>query len=178
MSEIVDILTDSINKLIANSTSPKKIESLRKKHDAKLHFIPYKYRLFGGLLQSMNIQFGNFLEKVIAEVLRRNPANEIIEKYSGTKNTKFHISRRAEALIDDYIARCQSANYNEQQQIEEYRLLLEKIKTIETSGTEATVDYYNDVDVLFRNKETNIYYYVEIKYNDDHDTGKFIDINR
>lgn len=81
-------------------------------------------------------------------------------------------------MIDDYIARCQSANYNEQQQIEEYRLLLEKIKTIETSGTEATVDYYNDVDVLFRNKETNIYYYVEIKYNDDHDTGKFIDINR
>ena len=36
----------------------------------------------------------------------------------------------------------------------------------------------HDVDVLFRDKRNGIYYYVELKYNDDHDTGKFVDINR
>lgn len=35
----------------------------------------------------------------------------------------------------------------------------------------------HDVDVLFQNKN-GVYYYVELKYNDDHDTGKFVDINR
>jgi len=30
----------------------------------------------------------------------------------------------------------------------------------------------------FKDKRNGIYYYVELKYNDDHDTGKFVDINR
>ncbi|WP_416373800.1 HinfI family type II restriction enzyme [Mycoplasmopsis felis] len=34
------------------------------------------------------------------------------------------------------------------------------------------------MDLLFKDKKDNKIYYVEIKYNDDHDTGKFIDINR
>ncbi len=178
MNEIVEILTQSISKLIANSTSAQKIAALKKKHDAKLHFIPYKYRLFGGLLQSMNIQFGNFLERVVNEVLRRNPENEVIEKYSGKKNMKFHISRTSEAQIDDYIARCQSENYSEAAHIDEYNKLLRQIYINETSASEEVVDYTHDVDVLFRNKRENIYYYVELKYNDDHDTGKFVDINR
>jgi hypothetical protein len=38
--------------------------------------------------------------------------------------------------------------------------------------------FKHDIDLLFKDKETNIYYYLEIKYNDDHDTGKFVDINR
>ena len=38
--------------------------------------------------------------------------------------------------------------------------------------------FKHDIDLLFEDKESNIIYYLEIKYNDDHDTGKFIDINR
>jgi hypothetical protein len=38
--------------------------------------------------------------------------------------------------------------------------------------------FKHDIDLLFRNRTTNKYYYLEIKYNDDHDTGKFVDINR
>ena len=30
----------------------------------------------------------------------------------------------------------------------------------------------------FKDKKSGILYYVETKYNDDHDTGKFVDINR
>ena len=33
------------------------------------------------------------------------------------------------------------------------------------------------IDALFQPNEES-YVYVEIKYNDDHDTGKFVDINR
>jgi len=36
----------------------------------------------------------------------------------------------------------------------------------------------HDVDVLFKDKRSGIYYYVETKYDDNHDTGKFVDINR
>ena len=38
--------------------------------------------------------------------------------------------------------------------------------------------FKHDIDLLFRNKVAGKYYYLEIKYNDDHDTGKFVDINR
>ncbi len=81
MNEIQSILTISVKKLLDNSIKDNKIHSLQKKHDLKLHFIPYRYRIFGGLLQSMNIQFGNFLEKVIAEILARNSDLQILEKY-------------------------------------------------------------------------------------------------
>ena len=40
------------------------------------------------------------------------------------------------------------------------------------------VNITHDVDILFKNLKSNTYYYVEVKYNDDHDTGKFVDINR
>ncbi|WP_241517601.1 hypothetical protein [Campylobacter blaseri] len=50
-----DILTKAVKNLITHSKSKSKIESLRKKHSKKLHFIPIKYRIFGGILQSMNI---------------------------------------------------------------------------------------------------------------------------
>lgn len=178
MNEIKDILTDSIAKLIQNSSTPTKIKSLERKHNVKLHFIPYKYRVFGGILQSMNIQFGNFIEKVMDEVIRNNPNNEIIEKYSGKKSNKFHLSEKSDAIIDAYISKCQITNMNETQLLNEYNNLLAQVKKNELSEFENLEDFKHDVDVLFRDKTTNTYYYVEIKYNDDHDTGKFVDINR
>lgn len=40
------------------------------------------------------------------------------------------------------------------------------------------ITFNHDIDLLFKNKESGTIYYLEIKYNDDHDTGKFVDINR
>lgn len=177
MNKIEEILTDSISKLIQNSSTPAKIKSLENKHNVKLHFIPYKYRVFGGILQSMNIQFGNFIEKVMDEVIRLNPNNEIIGKYSGKKSNKFHLSKKSDALIDAYISKCQTTNMDESRLLKEYQQLLSQVKHNELTETDVE-DFKHDVDVLFRDKQTNTYYYVEIKYNDDHDTGKFVDINR
>ena len=36
----------------------------------------------------------------------------------------------------------------------------------------------HDIDLLFEDKNTNKKYYVEIKYNDDHDSNKFPAINQ
>ena len=177
MNKIETILTDSIKSLIQHSSSPSKIKTLEKKHIVKLHFIPYKYRILGGILQSMNIQFGNFIEKVMDEVISDNEQNEVIRKYSGNKNNYFALSKISDALIDSYITNCQIENYNENELLNHYNQLINSIKLNEHSANEVAY-FKHDVDILFKNKLTQIYYYVEIKYNDDHDTGKFIDINR
>lgn len=178
MNKIETILTDSIKNLIKNSSAETKIKSLEDKHAVKLHFIPYKYRIFGGILQSMNIQFGNFIEKVMDEIIKDNDKNEIIAKYSGKKSNKFCLSKKSDALIDSYISKCQVSNFNEEQLKQEYEILLKEIRDNESDTANEIETFKHDVDVMFKNKETNIYYYVEIKYNDDHDTGKFVDINR
>ncbi len=178
MNEIKDILTDSIAQLIQNSSTPGRIKKLEKKHNVKLHFIPYRYRIFGGILQSMNIQFGNFIEKVMDEVIRNNPNNEIIEKYSGKKSNKFHLSKKSDALIDAYISKCQTTNMTDVELQQAYEGLLKEVKNNELSETSNIEEFKHDVDVLFRDKSTDTYYYMEIKYNDDHDSGKFVDINR
>ena len=67
---------------------------------------------------------------------------------------------------------------NDKQLINEYQNLISKVKHNELNELNDIEDFKHDVDVLFKDKTTNVYYYVEIKYNDDHDTGKFVDINR
>jgi tmRNA-binding protein len=178
MNNIQEILTTAIKQVLNNSSDDKKIKALMKKHDMKIHFIPYRYRVFGGILQSMNIQFGNFLEKVMTEVLRQNSNLEIIEKYSGKKNNKFKISANSEEAIDKYITDCQVNNYTDEELVYEFNNLLSSVKDYETDTSLEVNDIIHDVDILFKDKSSGVYYYIEVKYNDDHDTGKFMDINR
>ncbi len=58
-----------------------------------------------------------------------------------------------------------------------FRVLLTDIVKLETQpgGSKQTIT--KDVDALFQTS-TGQTVYLEIKYNDDHDTGKFVDINR
>ncbi len=63
--QIKNLINQAVIKIIENSSSAKKINHLKKKHNVKIHFIPKRYRIFGGILQSMNIQFGNFVEQLI-----------------------------------------------------------------------------------------------------------------
>lgn len=179
MKNILDqVMKKSIEIMIQNAGSDKKIKKLKKKHEKKIHFIPIKYRVFGGIIQSMNIQFGNFIEEAIHQILLVNPNNEIVEEYSGKRSNKFRISKETENLIDQYITDCETHTYTEEQQKENYSKLLDKIVENEKNESLETINFKHDVDVLFKDNTSGITYYVEIKYNDDHDTGKFIDINR
>jgi len=105
---VKQIVRDAIVKIIRDTASERNIGRSLRLHEAKIHFVPTKYRVLGGLLQSLNIKFGNFIEKLIALVVERDA---------------------------------------------------------------------KDVDALFKSWAGQIVY-LEIKYNDDHDTGKFVDINR
>lgn len=175
--EIIDSIYQAVDELIANATSEKKLSSIIKKHSKKVHFIPVRYRVLGGILQSMNIQFGNFLETTIRNIVALNPNNEILTELSGKKSNKFSASKKSIQLIDEYITNCQIQNYSDEELKKNYLFLLQQIIDIGKTEQETTV-FSHDIDLLFKNKNTGTICYVEIKYNDDHDTGKFIDINR
>ena len=64
-TELEKIVFSSIDALIHHATSEKKLKEIHKKHEVKVHFVPIKYRILGGILQSMNIQFGNFIEELM-----------------------------------------------------------------------------------------------------------------
>ena len=172
------VMKKSIEIMISKAGSDKKIKNLKKKHEKKIHFIPIKYRVFGGIIQSMNIQFGNFIEEAIHQILLVNKNNKIIEEYSGKKSNNFCISKKTENLIDQYITNCETNIYTEKEQRINYENLLEIINENEKDETLETISFQHDVDVLFKDNVSGITYCVEIKYNDDHDTGKFININR
>lgn len=166
------IINDSVIKIISNSSNEKKLNKLKNTHLAKLHFIPTQYRVFGGLLQSMNIQFGNFIETLMTTLIENEENYDILYDYSGNKSNSFSISNKNESLIDTYITRCQTEDIDI---IVEFPNLLDKLICDESNDL---ITFKHDIDLLFKDKKTNVIYYLEIKYNDDHDTGKFIDINR
>ncbi|MCS4537060.1 restriction endonuclease [Mycoplasma sp. CSL7475-4] len=178
-------MTDDTKKLINESVSQiiekskNKIDSLIDKHDKKIHFIPSKYRVLGGLLQSMNIQFGNFIEILIQNLLKNDGRYEVIEKFSGKKYNNFKILKEKETLIDEYITKCQTSSDGYDLEIE-FNKLKENIflNHKKQNKKNKLIKIKHDIDLLFKDTENNKIYYAEIKYNDDHDTGKFVDINR
>jgi hypothetical protein len=62
------------------------VAKFSKKHAKKVHFIPKAYRIFGGMLQSMNIQFGNFIEEFMSLLIKGENNYEVIAEYSGKKS--------------------------------------------------------------------------------------------
>lgn len=178
MNELIkQSISNAVDELINNSINENKLKNLYVKHYQKIHFIPVKYRVLGGILQSMNIQFGNFLETTIKNIIEALSNNEIIYEYSGKKSNKFNLSKKTISLIDEYILSCQINQISDIELEKKYGFLLEEIIKNETDETETEI-FTQDIDLLFRQKNENRFVYVEIKYNDDHDTGKFIDINR
>lgn len=173
--KIKKIIRGSVIKLLDNTIAEEKIGKIIKKHGVKAHFIPVRYRIFGGLLQSLNIQFGNFIEVLMHRIVEEEKQLKIISGISGKKNVPLSLTEQTDTLIDHFITSRQ--NNNDSQLEDRFANLLGEIVTSQRSDVNLTTNKH-DVDVLFRDERNGIIYYVEIKYNDDHDTGKFVDINR
>lgn len=171
-NEISDLINQAVSNILINSSSDKKLKKLIKTHDEKIHFVPRNYRIFGGILQSMNIQFGNFLEEFMTLLIKSDGRYTILENYSGKKSNSFQLSTQNDTRIDNFISSCQ---YNGINLDEEFPKLLKDI-TEDNDINLSSIKH--DIDILFQNKQTGVIYYLEVKYNDDHDTGKFVDINR
>lgn len=171
--EVKDIINLAVLKIIEHTSGERKLSSLITKHDVKVHFIPKRYRVFGGLLQSMNIQFGNFIEMLMSLLIANEEKYEINKKYSGVKKNNFTLSKVNDAKIDAYITKCQyESDFNLEIEFPEL------LKSIVADKDGELMTFNHDIDVLFTDKETDTIYYLECKYNDDHDTGKFVDICR
>lgn len=96
----------------------------------------------------------------------------ILENYSGKKGNRFKISIQIERQIDAYITNAQTKqNFSVEYEFKELQ------NKILNDKSDDLINFTHDIDLLFKDKNGEIYY-VEIKYNDDHDTGKFININR
>lgn len=172
-NNVKDVINKAVELILAKMSSKATISKLDAKHTKKIHFIPKNYRIFGGMLQSMNIQFGNFIEGLMSLLVESEDEYEIVTKYSGKKSNSLTISSVNETKIDNYISQCQLMP--DGYCTTEFPKLQDSILS-DTDTNQNT--FKHDIDLLFKNKNTGKYFYLEIKYNDDHDTGKFVDINR
>jgi len=179
MSNIEEIIEESIIRLVGGEEGLiRKADQLIDKHMSKVHFIPLKYRVLGGFLQSLNIKFGDFIETLLDSVISAEPSFQVISEVSG-KNLALELEENCERLIDEYINNPPRGSKEEIRRQLPSRLgdLYTKIFSLQNLTTSKFNKRPLDVNVLFKHKD-GVYYYLETKYNDDHDTGKFQNINR
>lgn len=174
-NDIKNFVKLSILDLIRNTSNDKKVEKLAKIHSIKIHFIPTRYRIFGGLLQSMNIQFGNFIERLLHKIVENEKGLNVDSNSS--KKMVLPFTKNSDKLIDNYITNCQNNNFSETKLLDNFNTLIDTCLNIEASSDIKDISIKHDIDVLFSNQDNKIFY-LEVKYNDDHDTGKYADINR
>lgn len=176
MSNLVkQIIRKTVLQMLEDSTSPENIRRMIEKHEEKVHFVPIRYRIIGGILQGLNIKFGNFIEQLLRNIVEIDTGVKVMED-SG-KKIRLFFTHQTDALIDTYITDRQLPN-SPDDCTKVFDSLLKEILTIERQATdEQRQGITKDVDGLFQTDD-GLIVYTELKYNDDHDTGKFVDINR
>ncbi len=114
----------------------------------------------------------NFIEELMSVIISKNDKYEIVKKYSGKKSDRIKLSAANESLIDSYITKCQTEDSF--LDVDFMRLMKEIIE-----DKDENFRYFNsDINLVFKDKKTGTYYYLEVKYNDDYDIKKYEDINR
>ena len=161
MTEAVQIaVRRAVEELIEATMSSEKIQKSFEKHRGKVHFIPPKYRVVGGLLQSLNIKFGNFLEKLLDLVIK-NDKNVKRHPKSGSR-LPLRFTAETDALIDAYITSRQLPG-SPQRCDKQFEELLQSIVETEQDEGKPKQAITKDIDALFQSDNEN-YVYVEIKY--------------
>ncbi len=172
---VKQIVRSAVEELIDNTISDRSIRESLALHQSKIHFVPTRYRVMGGLLQALNIKFGNFIEKLLALVVENDGYVQAMP--SSGKKVFLSMTARTDTLIDQYITSRQLPDSPDECD-ELFGQLVQTIFDIEHSSDSGEKQLIRkDIDALFRARDGQIVY-LEVKYNDDHDTGKFVDINR
>ncbi len=174
-NQVEQIIRKTVLQMLEESTSPENIRRMIEKHEEKVHFVPIRYRIIGGILQGLNIKFGNFIEQLLRNIVEIDTGVKVMED-SG-KKIRLFFTHQTDALIDTYITDRQLPN-SPDDCTKVFDSLLKEILAIESQATkEQRQGITKDVDGLFQTDD-GLIVYTELKYNDDHDTGKFVDINR
>ena len=173
--EVKATIRRTVEEILRDTTSKGNIQAMVEKHEQKVHFIPVRYRVIGGILQSLNIKFGNFIEQLIRNLVEIDSGVTVMND-SG-KKVRLFFTEETDRLIDTYITNRQLPN-SPDDCTPLFDRLLNRILEIERKAkNEDRQGIVKDVDGLFKTK-AGLMVYTELKYNDDHDTGKFADINR
>ncbi len=173
--QIREIIHNTVLGMLENSASEANIRKLTLKHIDKVHFVPIRYRIFGGILHGLNIKFGNFIESLMGNVVEIDTAVELMPD-SGNK-VRLFFTPETDSAIDAYITERQLPG-SPDDCTPQFDNLLHRILEIENSvEDDQRRGIVKDIDGLFRTID-GLMVYTELKYNDDHDTGKFADINR
>jgi hypothetical protein len=174
-SQVKQIIRQTVSEMLADSMSAQNIRRMAEKHAEKVHFVPIRYRIIGGILQGLNIKFGNFIEQLLRNIVEMDTGVQVMPD-SG-KKIKLFFTPETDALIDGYITERQLPNSSDDCSTA-FSNLLDRILEIEhAASNEQRQGITKDVDGLFQTDD-GLIVYTELKYNDDHDTGKFVDINR
>lgn len=174
-NQVKQIIRQTVSEMLADSMSAQNIRRMAEKHAEKVHFVPIRYRIIGGVLQGLNIKFGNFIEQLLRNIVEMDTGVQVMPD-SG-KKIKLFFTPETDALIDGYITERQLPNSPDDCS-KAFSHLLDRILEIEHAATDdQRQGITKDVDGLFQTDD-GLIVYTELKYNDDHDTGKFVDINR
>jgi hypothetical protein len=99
--QVKEIIRMTVMQMLEGSMSPENIRKITGKHEEKVHFVPIRYRIMGGILQGLNIKFGNFIEQLLRNIIEIDASVKVMED-SG-KKLKLFFTHQTDALIDTYI---------------------------------------------------------------------------
>jgi hypothetical protein len=165
-----ELIADSLDRAVWGALQPENVERVRRKNAQKTHFIPLGVRTFSGVVQAMNIRYGNFIQTFISSLVAREVSLALHE--SSGRRINFVTPVELDAVVDNYITRRKRSSVDNL--ADDY--LAMRREWVEV-GNSRKVDAPNDIDLLFRDGSGQLVY-IEVKFNDDHDTGKHPDIFR
>ena len=169
------IVRATIEEMLEASTSSDNVSRLVRRHEEKIHFVPIRYRIIGGILQGLNIKFGNFIEKLMSTIVE---IDDGVEKMPDSgKRVRLFFTPETDALIDNYITERQLPNSPDDCTPFFDDLLMGILRIEKNASQNQRQGIVKDIDALFQTSD-GLMVFAELKYNDDHDTGKFADINR
>src|SRR3990172_2115273 len=97
-----EIVRRTVEEMLRSSISDANIRRIAERHQEKIHFVPIRYRVIGGILQGLNIKFGNFIEKLMSNIVE---IDEGVEKMPDSgKKIRLYFTDETDALIDSYIS--------------------------------------------------------------------------
>ena len=149
---------ETIIKIIRDTTAENNILKSMQRHEPKIHFVPIYYRVLGGLLQSLNIKFGNFIENLIELIVENDAYVESLP--SSGKKVKFLRTAETDNLIDYYIYYITSRQLPDSHDEcdEFFQELLTEILRIEAQDGGVKQSITKDIDALFKISTGQIVY--------------------
>ncbi len=170
-ARVNELIKQALEDTVWSAFSQDAIDRVAKKNSTKVHFIPVGVRVFSGVVQALNIRYGNFIQALMGKLVEHEHSLTLHE-LSG-KKVDFHVSGNVNIEVDSYMGvRKQGSESSLNSDYQNFRK-----RWGSAAKAEKLLKAPNDVDLLFTDKNNQLVY-VELKFNDDHDTGKHPDIYR